>query len=235
MQKKFILFFSQGFFCLVLDVRVYETRKWPMICVALMSKECWVKPDDWPDKVPLFGSRKTVTLERRLIQITNLKRATSLCNSGVISNIKWDNQFQYLEWLLCFIFIRHRLTLVHFLCSVCEIYVVISSYICITRIPVLPHELYPFRSFYSSWIKGYTGNLGRSELNWIDVSRKWLNNPKIVQSWRERKKEIEPCAYGLELAINKLKWIKSGCQRKPGKVLKMSTEGGQQNKFILTS
>ena len=25
--------------------------------------------------------------------------------------------------------------------------------------------------------------------------------------------------------------IKSGCQRKPGKVLKMSTEGGQQNKF----
>ena len=29
--------------------------------------------------------------------------------------------------------------------------------------------------------------------------------------------------------------IKSGCQRKPGKMLKMSTEGGQQNKFILTS
>ena len=29
--------------------------------------------------------------------------------------------------------------------------------------------------------------------------------------------------------------VKSGCQRKPGKMLKMSTEGGQQNKFILTS
>ena len=29
--------------------------------------------------------------------------------------------------------------------------------------------------------------------------------------------------------------IKSGCQRKPGKMLKISTEGGQQNKFILTS
>ena len=29
--------------------------------------------------------------------------------------------------------------------------------------------------------------------------------------------------------------IKSGCQRKPGKMLKMSTEGGQQNKFIRTS
>ena len=29
--------------------------------------------------------------------------------------------------------------------------------------------------------------------------------------------------------------IKSGCQRKPGKMLKMSTEGGRQNKFILTS
>ena len=29
--------------------------------------------------------------------------------------------------------------------------------------------------------------------------------------------------------------FKSGCQRKPGKMLKMSTEGGQQNKFILTS
>ena len=29
--------------------------------------------------------------------------------------------------------------------------------------------------------------------------------------------------------------IKSGCQRKPGKMLKTSTEGGQQNKFILTS
>ena len=29
--------------------------------------------------------------------------------------------------------------------------------------------------------------------------------------------------------------IKSGCQRKPGKMLKMSMEGGQQNKFILTS
>ena len=29
--------------------------------------------------------------------------------------------------------------------------------------------------------------------------------------------------------------FKSGCQRKPGKTLKMSTEGGQQNKFILTS
>ena len=29
--------------------------------------------------------------------------------------------------------------------------------------------------------------------------------------------------------------FKSGCQRKPGKMLKMSTEGGQQNKFILTT
>ena len=27
--------------------------------------------------------------------------------------------------------------------------------------------------------------------------------------------------------------LKSGCQRKPGNMLKMSTEGGQQNKFIL--
>ena len=31
------------------------------------------------------------------------------------------------------------------------------------------------------------------------------------------------------------RYLKSGCQRKPGKMLKMSTEGGQQNKFILTS
>ena len=29
--------------------------------------------------------------------------------------------------------------------------------------------------------------------------------------------------------------VKSGCQRKPGKMLKMLTEGGRQNKFILTS
>ena len=29
--------------------------------------------------------------------------------------------------------------------------------------------------------------------------------------------------------------VKSGCQRKPGKMLKMSTDVGQQNKFILTS
>ena len=29
--------------------------------------------------------------------------------------------------------------------------------------------------------------------------------------------------------------FKSGCQRKPSKMLKTSTEGGQQNKFILTS
>ena len=29
--------------------------------------------------------------------------------------------------------------------------------------------------------------------------------------------------------------FKSGCQRKPGKMLKTSTDGGQQNKFILTS
>ena len=29
--------------------------------------------------------------------------------------------------------------------------------------------------------------------------------------------------------------VKSSRQRKPGKILKMSTEGGQQNKFILTS
>ena len=34
---------------------------------------------------------------------------------------------------------------------------------------------------------------------------------------------------------NLAKRIKSGCQKKPGKMLKMSTEGGQQNKFILTS
>ena len=29
--------------------------------------------------------------------------------------------------------------------------------------------------------------------------------------------------------------FKSGCQKKPGKMLQKSTEGGQQNKFILTS
>ena len=29
--------------------------------------------------------------------------------------------------------------------------------------------------------------------------------------------------------------LKSGCQRKLGKMLKMSTEGGQQTKFLLTS
>ena len=29
--------------------------------------------------------------------------------------------------------------------------------------------------------------------------------------------------------------FKSGYQRKPGEMLKMSTEGGQQNKFIVTS
>ena len=59
-----------------------------MICVALMGKECWVKPIDCSDNVPLFGSQKTVTLERRLIQITDVKRAFSSCNSSVISNIK---------------------------------------------------------------------------------------------------------------------------------------------------
>ena len=59
-----------------------------MICVALMGKECWVKPNDCSDNVPLFGSQKTVTLERRLIQITNVKRTFSSCNSSVISNIK---------------------------------------------------------------------------------------------------------------------------------------------------
>ena len=59
-----------------------------MICVALMGKECWVKPNDCSDNVPLFGSQKTVTLERRLIQITDVKRAFSSCNSSVISNIK---------------------------------------------------------------------------------------------------------------------------------------------------
>ena len=32
-----------------------------------------------------------------------------------------------------------------------------------------------------------------------------------------------------------LRVLKSGFQRKPGKMLKMSTEGGQQNKFILAS
>ena len=96
---------------------------------------------------------------------------------------------QYLESLLGFIFMRHRLTLVHFLCSVCEIYVVISRYVCITGKLVLPHELYPFRSFYSSWIKSYTGNLGRSELNWINIWRKWLTNPKSVaiESWGRKK------------------------------------------------
>ena len=35
--------------------------------------------------------------------------------------------------------------------------------------------------------------------------------------------------------IAALRRIKSGCQKKPGKMLKMSTEAGQQNKFILTS
>ena len=34
---------------------------------------------------------------------------------------------------------------------------------------------------------------------------------------------------------NQTKRLKSGCQRKPGKMLKMSTKGGLQNKFILTS
>ena len=37
------------------------------------------------------------------------------------------------------------------------------------------------------------------------------------------------------LNLRKAYIFKSGCQRKPGKMLKMSTEGGQQNKFILTS
>ena len=32
---------------------------------------------------------------------------------------------------------------------------------------------------------------------------------------------------------NFVEWF--SCQRKLGKILKMSTEGGQQNKFILTS
>ena len=35
--------------------------------------------------------------------------------------------------------------------------------------------------------------------------------------------------------LAKTKRLKSGCQRKPGKMLKMSAEGGQQNKFILIS
>ena len=39
----------------------------------------------------------------------------------------------------------------------------------------------------------------------------------------------------IELTTRQTKSLKSGCQRKPGKMLKMSTEGGQQNKFILTS
>ena len=37
------------------------------------------------------------------------------------------------------------------------------------------------------------------------------------------------------IILSLYKQFKSGCQRKPGKMLKMSTEGGQQNKFILTS
>ena len=37
------------------------------------------------------------------------------------------------------------------------------------------------------------------------------------------------------LTPDEQKALKSSCQRKPGKMLKMSTEGGQQNKLILTS
>ena len=37
------------------------------------------------------------------------------------------------------------------------------------------------------------------------------------------------------LNLRKAYIFKSGCQRKPGKMLKMSTEGGQKNKVILTS
>ena len=59
--------------------------------VPLMSKECWVKLDDWSEKAPPFGSWKTMTLERWLIQITNVKYAFSSCNTRCnIKYIKWD-------------------------------------------------------------------------------------------------------------------------------------------------
>ena len=49
----------------------------------------------------------------------------------------------------------------------------------------------------------------REQKSWVDKSAKEKILPKML--------------------------FKSGCQRKPGKMLKMSTEGGRQNKFILTS
>ena len=52
---------------------------------------------------------------------------------------------------------------------------------------------------------------------------RWWENRSVFKSVRTK------------IHQNFLTLLKSGFQRKPGKMLKMSTEGGQQNKFILTS
>ena len=74
------------------------------------------------------------------------------------------------------------------------------------------------------------------QLNLVPVFGAYNNTSTI---WRKFFTEIsvqmvKATGFFLE-AREKTQGIKSGCQRKPGKMLKMSTEGGQQNKFILTS
>ena len=61
----------------------------------------------------------------------------------------------------------------------------------------------------------------------------------MTETWHAQELTITRKSLGLfwkGVTLNNLKrlLLKSGCQRKPGKMFKMSTEGGQQNKLILT-
>ena len=59
--------------------------------------------------------------------------------------------------------------------------------------------------------------------------------PEPTDAAGQAKKNIQSFSNRWRLALALLFDLKSGCRRKPGKMLKMLTEGGQQNKFILTS
>ena len=81
---------------------------------------------------------------------------------------------------------------------------------------------------------------GEEAYKWREGDYKWT---KGDYKWGEGIISEQQGISGGEEACNRLlryvsllaRLLKSGCQRKPGKMLKMSTEGGQQNKFILTS
>ena len=68
----------------------------------------------------------------------------------------------------------------------------------------------------------------------IDYKKKMRNSKNCLyclQLWQQKKNRGKTALKEHQ----KFNDVKSGCQRKPGKKLKMSTEGGQQNKFILAS